>query len=892
MFSNRLMFIIFAVWLFASQLSLAQAPQLNGPLTEIRVTGTTQSNLVSTIIRSRVNTQVEQINLESERNLVLQLGIFSEVTVRLEEQPTGIIMLINVRENPRISEVRVEGSSIISDVQWRQALSSQLIEAGQPLNNKRAEDAMAGIQQTYTERGFPFTVDVTLDISESEVTSEQPETTVSLLYTVNESAPIDEIIYEANTVLEQDSIDRSFLFLKDQKEFQFLAYQETVREISQNYADLGYRLSGVDTSKTTLSEGVLTVVFREFKISALDTTAIGISPSEFSLKVGDLYNYDVLLEDIKRLSRGRDNDIGIDELPLATGDVRITFRAGPPGEAGVITAIEIEGNTVISSEEIIAVLKLELGDNFTSALANEDFTSIFELYRDRGYSIAQISRYNYLDGTYIQRIIEHKIAEYELVFDTPNPDSKDFTILRYLPKLGTVLNSNSLRQGLLNVARGGAIEVQGATPLPTANPEEIILQLNLKELPTARFQPGLVYETSASSSEFNLNAEFTDTNFLGRLHDIGAGVTAQTSDIGFLFGASLSYSIPWLYIDEFDFKDVPTRFSARIFSDLETDQVLSKNGDVSVCLDGSNDNCEDEQKVLVGQYTRRDTGLSLGVGRQVLPFTQLSVSLRGAYSDYSLEPGKQCSLNDQGELVDQNNNKVTDGSCALPQAESVVFLPQSGWNGYVGTGITFDNRDNPNFPREGVSANADIGIGFGSDYRSPITNEQSTYNYIPAQFGVRTYLRVADLLPDFEDNNHVLAFKVTAGHQFGNDYPSNRYYVVGDSFNQDTSIRGYRRADVNRSQSYAIGTLEYRYDFNLDTFATQTVIAYGFADIGWASSVPSFENYQTPLLAGAGLGAQLNLGLAGIALPAIRLEYAFSETNPSGVFRFKVGPVF
>ncbi|MCC6311954.1 MAG: hypothetical protein IT345_13705, partial [Trueperaceae bacterium] len=44
--------------------------------------------------------------------------------------------------------------------------------------------------------------------------------------------------------------------------------------------------------------------------------------------------------------------------------------------------------------------------------------------------------------------------------------------------------------------------------------------------------------------------------------------------------------------------------------------------------------------------------------------------------------------------------------------------------------------------------------------------------------------------------------------------------------------------------------------------------------------------------AGAGLGVQVNLGFAGIVLPAIRLDYAFSERHPAGVFAFRVGPVF
>ncbi|MCA9835390.1 MAG: BamA/TamA family outer membrane protein [Trueperaceae bacterium] len=883
---------------FGIAYTLAQTPQISGKLKEVRVVGTTEANLIKAIIRSRPNTDVSQINLESERNLVLTLGIFSEVTVRLEDQPQGPVLVIEVEENPRINSVTVEGSSIASSTQWQQALASQLIEAGQPLNNTRAEEAITGIQQIYAQSGFPFEVKVALDVIDVPASSEQAENSVDLVYTVDESAPITDISYEGNTVLDQKVIDDAFLFLKDQKRFDIAAYTDTLNEIATKYRELGYRGSGVDTARTSLLDGQLNVVFKELRISALDTTAIGVSPSEFSLKVGDLFNYDVLLADIKRLSKGRDSDIGIDTIPLSTGDVRVSFRAGPPGEAGEITSLQIEGNTVVSTEEIETSLELGIGDNFTSILAQEDFNRIVELYLSKGYRIATVPSFNYLDGTYIQRVTELKIAGYEILFDKPDPKSDESTILRYLPKPGSVLNDNTLRLGLQNVIRQGAIEIQAANPVSAQNPEapeEVIIQLSVRELPTARFQPGLVYETSATSSKFNANLEFSDSNFLGQLHSIGANLTAETSDIGFLLGASVSYSIPWLYIDQLDFKDVPTRIAASLFSNVETDQVLSSGNAVSVCLDPTkraDDSCDSAQKVLVGDYTKRDTGASLSVGRQILPFTLLNFSARGGYSEYKLEPGSSCTLNDAGELIDSNGNVVNGTDCALPQGQAIDFLPQSGLNAFVGSSLTYDNRDNANFPHSGISANVDLGVGFGSDYRSPATGEQTSYIYTPIQFGVRTYLQTSTLFPELQDPNHVMAFKVTAGHQFGADYPSSRYYIVGDSYDNDTAIRGYNRSDVDRSQTYAIGTFEYRYDFNFDSFATQTIIAYGFTDVGWASNVPGFDSYATPLLAGAGLGVQLNLGFSGINLPAIRLEYGFSANNPAGIFRFKVGPVF
>src|SRR5690606_14643582 len=107
-----------------------------------------------------------------------------------------------------------------------------------------------------------------------------------------------------------------------------------------------------------------------------------------------------------------------------------------------------------------------------------------------------------------------------------------------------------------------------------------------------------------------------------------------------------------------------------------------------------------------------------------------------------------------------------------------------------------------------------------------------------------------------------------------------------------TQIRGYRREDFGLSRTYVTSSFEYRYDFQLTTFATQTVIGIAFVDMGWASSVPLFDEYHTPLFASAGVGVQINLGFGGVLLPAVRLDSAFSERHPTGVFSFRVGPVF
>ena len=62
----------------------------------------------------------------------------------------------------------------------------------------------------------------------------------------------------------------------------------------------------------------------------------------------------------------------------------------------------------------------------------------------------------------------------------------------------------------------------------------------------------------------------------------------------------------------------------------------------------------------------------------------------------------------------------------------------------------------------------------------------------------------------------------------------------------------------------------------------------GFVDAGTAFSAGE----DLKLGYSFGLGTQLNIGLGGVGLPAIRFDYGFSPSTGSSQFHFRLGPVF
>ena len=867
--------------------------EIKGELADIRIIGDKDNaTIIKALIKSRKGDDVANIDLESERNLVLSVGLFKKVVVSLEKQDAGPILVIEVEANPKIKSARVEGSSLLNEAQTEEFLRRNLIEVGATLNTSRADSLIQNIVTLYRQRGYPFDVEVHLTVTASDITTAEGKDLVDVVYTINEAAKLDSVSAESCSVLDNQEIESKFRPLVDNKKFNFEIYRTAVEDVAKQYYEAGYRGSGIDTTgKTSLNDGNLELVCRELRVSSIDGSAIGVEEDQLSLKVGDLFNYDLLLADAKKFSNELNKDVNFAQ-PIIIGDtVRLRFLAGPPETAGKIESIEIIGNTVIPSEELIAALDLKVGDNFSSAIASEDFTKLYDIYNSAGYIVARQAQYNYLDGVYSQKISEIKIAGYEIHFDQENPKSEDFLLTRYLPEVGSVFNRNSFTRGVQNALRLGAFEFLGQPEFKPSsdNPEEVVVVIQLKERSTAIFSPGLSYTIGSGATTvetgFEATASYEDTNFLGRGHTMGGQLAAKTSDIGFLLGGSINYSIPWLYIDEFDFKETPTRISFSLFSNFNANQAMSSKDGTKICLDPDkrkDNSCDDATKVLIGDYTQRETGFGVGLGRRVAPFTTVGVSARLSYNNYILEPGEQCKLDAQGKLTNAAN-------CVLPENESREFLPQDGFSGRLGTSINYDDRDNYNFPRMGVHANASIALGFGNDYRNSKTKDIQNYIYVPIEFGVRTYFQLSK-----EDPKHVLAFKLTAGHQFGGDYPTDRYFYVGGGSGVTGSrlIRGFTNSDLDPSQSYAISSLEYRYDFGLDTVATDTVIGFAYVDMGWASQIPGYDDYNTPLLAGAGLGVQLNLGFSGISLPPIRLDYSFSEKHTSGVFGFRFGPVF
>jgi len=871
--------------LFAPSLALAQVPDVRGPLVEVRVVGTdVYSDIVRTLITARVGTPAERIDLEAERNRVYGLGTFASVSVSLLDEPAGPVLLVRVEENPEIGEVVFGGVESLEPGTLRELLSREhLISAGRVFNIGRADEATRTIADRYRDEGFPFRPTVTLETERApELAERGEEAPLRVRYVVDEAARLDEVVFAESAVFDQEELRAEFALVSDQDAFDLASYRAAVRRVGEGYAELGYRQSGVDLDATQLRGGVLEVELLELRIASIDTTPLGIDADRLSLEVGDLFDYDALLADVRRLAEGRSGDVRLVPLVNRAGGVRVTFELGPPDTAGEIETIRIEGNTVLSDEALAERLALQPGDTFTSTLAEEDFRRIAETYAEAGYVVASRPDYNWLDGVYVQRVTEYRIGEYAVSWRTGTPGAEPFVVLRRLPEPGSVLSLDALDDGLRQLLREGAVRPvdRQIVPLEGGANDEVLVEIVLESAQTGLFQPAATYSTLDG---FSASLSVSERNLWGRAHTVEAEIDARTSDVGFLLGGDVRYSIPWLYVDVGDFREVPTSLSLSLFSNVRTNEPLSDGGSTRIAFPGSSGG--DANTVRIGEYTRRDTGFRVGAGRRLVDDLTLRLSARASLSDIMVEPpATPCAVDDEGDV---ENPDV----CSLAYAQALDFAPLAGASGFVGADLVYDARDDPDFPRTGVSSSASLGVGLGNDVL--VGGERAAYVYVPVELGAKSYLTLSELTQgEVADDGHVFAARLNVGHQIGSEYPASKRFTVGQTPNEATQVRGYRDDDFGLSRTYATASFEYRYDFELSTVATQTIIGVAFADAAWASEVPGFREYEAPLFVGAGLGVQVNLGFSGVALPALRFDYGFSERNPTGVFSFRIGTVF
>jgi len=835
---------------YAQQSQTTAAATQSSTLDDVVVTGT--SDLLGNFLKASLSVQpgaaLAGVNLKQIEQDALATGYVSAATASLQVVNGQNVVVLAAVPNPVIKSVTVTGLTFLPADAFKTSLANVLnIAPGATFNSARVEQSKAALVQNFRAEGYPFAPTVT---TTSKLAADG---TTDLTYAVDETAPISRIEVTGSTLLPQAQVVAAFQPLYAAKKFTPDAYFAAVQQIQQQYQAAGYLASGVNAAASTLQGGVLKVAVLEGQVAGVDLSALTLpagSAPVLTTKAGSVPGLVNLEQDVRTLSNLTGQSVGFALRQTdAQNPNRVTVSFGvAEANTGPVKSISIQGNTVVKTADLQAVLKTKVGDVFSRQLAESDFVRLRDVYRKAGYEISTRDAVAYKDGALTFNINEVRIAGYELAYTGPK-NTQERVVTRELPAPGTLYNEQTFRKAVGNVTGLGFIKITSVTTksLDSARPENLTYVIGVTESSSTRSLPiSLNYDTI---NGFSGDVGLSFGNLFGLGHVLNATVTGAPNDAGQSLSANLTYTIPWLDIDFADFRKNRTSVSFNVGS--------TATGNNALLDSAQNDTGRD--------YTLRTSGFGITVGRQLIPNLNVSASVGTNYNTYYLEP------------VTSSDVTTTDDATAKP------LVPTSLLATSFGVGAAYDSTSTPAFPTDGFKASLSASYNFGASGATPLS-------WTKLEAGASTYFgfgQTIDKGPALPQKQQAFAVRLNAGTYLGTP-PSGTLFSIGYSnLNPAYELRGYSSGDF-KGVNYVTSSAEYRYDLNISNSILQGVYLIGFVDAGTA-----FNSGAAPTVGySLGLGAQVNLGLGGASLPTLRFDYGFSPATGSGQFHFRLGPVW
>jgi outer membrane protein insertion porin family len=863
---------------------------LAAPIEEVEVVGADPVLAALARIALPFGVGDEPADLAVARTKVMESGYFKEAKLRLE----GNKLIVEVVPNPSIAKVSVQARAFPEAAIVRFLENEQAVGVGAIYNAVKAADAGNALATVYARQGFPFTPKVT---AETQTTAAG----VELKYVVEENPAVQKVEVGTLSYVPRERVEPMFLGVPVEGKFDLERYRQAVSQTANIYAAAGFRGSGANLQKSRLEGGILKVEFSELRVE--DVVAVGVETGNFALKGGDPFNLDKLLNEVNALGTRLNRVINYDLEPTSSDTVRIRLSLGEE-RFGAIREVNVEGVTALPAERVQKALKLQVNNAYSPRLAEEDFRALFQLYEEAGYRIVGEPRINFNNGVYTQRVREVRIKGYRFEWAGEHRTQEE-VLLRELPKPGSLFSVQALRVGL---TRMYGLSLLAAPPTVNvepvqSSPEEIIVVFgDTKENRTGTFSPAIGW---SSIEGWSGTISYRESNLWGLNHQPAVEVSlGLTNDAGENFSFSASYSIPWLFVDFLDFKDVRTALSFGIYSTPIGNNIF----DPAKFASDKKPYVESGTTRSNWEYTERKNGLFFGISRplfQELPNLRLGFNFRYEFVTPKLElgdaqvydtsappatdPNTGAPIKGPGPVIggpnDPNRYKCNPGNTvALGCATLSDILNSKDLKPYQTlrfelTG-TYANVDNDRFPTDGFFVRGDTALGLR------FAQDGSSDQFVPVSVTGGTYFRLDAAA------RQALALRVSAGQLFrlNGDPPASQKFSLGGDVDDFSILRGYDARYFNNGETLLSGSLEYRYDLTPGEIGTN-LFAFVFADIGglWGRD---YSTLPAGLYAGIGFGLNVRLDLLGAILPPIRLEYGFSEKNPSGKFSIRFAPQF
>lgn len=557
--------------------------------------------------------------------------------------------------------------------------------------------------------------------------------------------------------------------------------------------------------------------------------------NRLQLQRGDEYSRDMIQNDLKHIYQMGFFSEKMKAIPIQNPDGSITLKIVLEENAPV-TDFTIDGNTVVSSEEILSYLLPMKGEPQNIDEINTAIQKIQEYYASKGYILARVdSLYDDPDGTINIHVNEGEINK---ILISGNEKTKDYVIARnILTEAGTIYNENLIREDLVRLYATQAFkDVKRDIEPSEENPEKYDVTIQIEEQRTASISIGGGLD---SATGIFGSAGIADNNFRGLNQRVGLNVLAGSgvilNDSSILnrmnLQAELSFYEPYFLNSD---NSLMNKIFYRDFGSYQIPLAIEKRIGAEATI---------AHKVKSNKHLT--TTFSLGL-EHVRVDEGDGDEIASLYAAHSIP-------------ISERANQLQGG----------MFLSMS-------PGLIYDTRDSAINPRNGVLANLRF------DEAINLNGFENSYGKLTGS--IKKYVPVG--------KKSSLSFLARAGGKTWGDMPEVMAYRLGGPY----SIRGYRMSGVGTGNAFVMGSAELATPIPfLDKLKVQfldNVRMTFFLDAGKIyNSTVSDVIYDRPMQAiSAGMGLKIYIPGMG----PLSVDYGIPLTNPGGTgshgyFTFGVG---
>ncbi len=463
---------------------------------------------------------------------------------------------------PIVANIEIRGLQRIEEGVVRKQISQQ---TGQPLSQKKISRDIRNIYSTGYFRdvkveGLPFEGGIKLIY----VVTEKPTISLVTIYGNKEIKTADirkQISIATGSVADTVLINDNAVKIKAYYESEGFSLTQVVpvlKALGGNRADLTYVIKEGPKIKIKEIRFVGNKVLTSGQIKKVMKSKERWFFS-FLTKSG-YYKKDDLMADSERIrelyyDHGYIQAVVSEPETTLTPDKKwavITYKI-TEGDQFRISGITIQGNKVISTKDLLGLLKSKTGDPVSRKLVQEDVVDLTERYSEHGYALAVINPDLVPDTKKKTVSITYQIDEGALfhvgrIEISGNQKTRDWVIRReILLNEGDTFNSALLRKSYENLNNLNFFSKVDITPRPVPTSKQVDLDVNVKEKPTGFLSIGGGYSSvdkiigMVNISQGNLGGRGQYLKLSGELGGLSSFYELSFKE-PWLFGKRLAFS--------------------------------------------------------------------------------------------------------------------------------------------------------------------------------------------------------------------------------------------------------------------------------------------------------------------------------------------------------------